>query len=125
MLVDFLRASARARGPWNCSTYPADWCMALGHPDFAAPWRHLTGIAECEAIAAGGKLLDLWSEGIAGRIPVVTDPRAGDIGVIERAGLTAGAIYTGERWALRAERGVTFLPLPHRAVLRAWRPWAR
>lgn len=121
-LGDFLRAAARDQGPWNCSTFPADWCIALGHPDFAAEWRDITEEAECQAVAAGGKLLELWERGIARRIPNVSDFLSGDIGVLSRAGVEAGAIYTGERWAVRSDRGLAFLMLPTTAILKAWRP---
>lgn len=118
----FLLSVTRQRGPWNCSTMPGDWCIALGHPDFAARWRDLTDPAECDAIASGN-LLSLWEEGIGAALPVAQPPfAAGDIAVVSRAGLQAGAIFTGERWALQTERGFTALPLPDRAVVKAWRP---
>lgn len=120
-LADFLDRELAASGPWNCSTFPADWCIALGHPDFAANWRWITCPRRCERITRRG-LLRLWWRGIGDALPFASDLRAGDIGVIRRAGLEAGAIYTGQRWALRAERGLTFLTLPESAVVKAWRP---
>lgn len=101
---------------------PADWCVALGHPDFAARWRDLTDPAECDAIA-DGNLLRLWEEGIGNALPLALAPYlAGDIAVIGRAGMQAGAIFTGERWAVQTERGFTALPLPDTAIVKAWRP---
>lgn len=121
-LADFLHDAPRDPAPWNCSTFPADWCIALGHHDFAAPWRHIVEPAECDAAAAGG-LLALWEMGIPNRIPIAEAPfRAGDIAIIRRAGLEAGAIFDGERWALRTDRGVAFITLPDTAIVKAWRP---
>jgi uncharacterized protein DUF6950 len=119
---DFLLSVLAQTGPWNCSTMPADWCLALGHPDFAARWRNITGQHECETIA-GGNLLELWEQGIGSALPDAPPPYlAGDIAVIGRVGLQAGAIFTGERWAIQKEHGFTALPLPDCAILKAWRP---
>lgn len=121
-LGDFLLSVAAQRGPWNCSTMPADWCCVLGYPDFAARWRDVTDVAECDAIAAGN-LLALWNEGIGASLsPAVPPYRSGDIAVIGRAGLQAGAIFTGQRWAVQSARGFTALPLPDSAIVKAWRP---
>jgi hypothetical protein len=118
----FLLSVSARRDPWNCSTMPADWCCALGHPDFAARWRQIVDPLECETIA-GGDLLSLWVEGIGDALPAAPAPfQAGDIAVISRAGLQAGAIYTGQRWAIQTERGFTALPLTDSAVVKAWRP---
>jgi hypothetical protein len=121
ILADFLERELSASGPWNCSTFPADWCIARGHPDFARNWRWITDARRCERIARRG-LLRLWWRGIGDALPFADNLRAGDIGVVRRAGMEAGAIYTGERWALRADRGLTFLRLPETAVVKAWRP---
>lgn len=122
-LGEFLREAA-APGPWNCSTMPADWCVALGHPDFAAAWRDTTDEVECEtaAVDAGG-LAILWGRGIGEALPMVEPPfQAGDIGVICTCGLEAGAIYTGERWAVRTPKGVSCAALPDDVIVVAWRP---
>jgi len=119
---DFLLSVTERREPWNCSTMPADWCVALGHPDFAAPWRDVTDPADCDAIA-DGDLLTLWGAGIGNALPVVSPPyRAGDIAVIAHLGLQAGAIFTGERWALQTSTGFAALPLCGDAIVKAWRP---
>lgn len=121
-LAEFLSSVAAQRKPWNCSTMPADWCRVLGHPDFAARWRDVVNPAECETIA-GGDLLSLWDEGIGDALPVVTAPfLAGDIAVIRRLGLQAGAIFTGARWAVQSEHGLAALPLLDSAIVKAWRP---
>jgi len=118
---DFLRGQASNGSAWNCSTLPADWCMALGHPDFAAAWREVTDPTDCAAFAANG-LLDLWDVGIGDALPVVNDLEAGDIAVLKIHWADAGAIYTGERWALRRPRGL-FVAAPEMvAVVKAWRP---
>lgn len=120
MLGDFLKGVGR--GDWNCSTLPADWCLALGHPDFASDWRGITDPDECEAISVRG-LVALWERGIGDALPVAVSPyRPGDIAVIRAHGLEAGAIFTGERWALRSARGFTALPLDDEHIVKAWRP---
>ena len=119
-LGDFLRGVGP--GPWNCSTMAADWCMVLGWPDFAARWRAITDPAECDAVAADG-LAHLWREGIGDALPAAAEPyQAGDIAVISVHGLEAGAICTGDKWALRGPRGVTCLRLRPENIVQAWRP---
>ena len=120
-LGEFLRS---ASGPWNCSTMPADWCLALGHPDFAAPWRGITDISACaEVSAAAGGLVELWRDGIGDGLPIVDPPyQPGDIGVVVAHGVEAGAICTGDKWAMRTARGVIFWRAPDEAIVQAWRP---
>lgn len=133
-LGDFLKRELSNGGPWNCSTLPADWCVALGHPDFAADWRYLTDPAECDAAprAAGG-LVALWDAAIGlalptvgevGGVPVrVSEVEPGDIAVITALGIEAGAIWTGKRWAVKAARGLHFVQdTRHVAIAKAWRP---
>lgn len=121
-LGEFLLAASEDASPWNCSTFPADWCIALGHPDFAAKWRDTLEPAACEAET--GSLVEHWSEGIGDALPVVSAPyQAGDIAVVERMGFRAGAIFTGDRWAVRGDKGaLAFLRLHDAAVLKTWRP---
>jgi len=118
-LGDFLRDHAASAAPWNGSTLAADWCIALGHPDFAAAWRDITDPAECEATAQDG-LSALWVIGIGDALPAVTDLEPGDIGVVSLGPLEAGAIWTGTRWAIRTPRGMHFSS--DLTVIKAWRP---
>ncbi|WP_333571305.1 DUF6950 family protein [Sphingomonas sp.] len=121
-LADFLHDAPRDPSPWNCSTFPADWCVALGLPDFAAPWRHIIEMEACEQEASVG-LLRLWEHGIGDALPVADAPyQPGDIAVVARAGLEAGAIFDGAMWALRTPRGIVFVTLPASAIAKAWRP---
>lgn len=125
MLGEFLRAASGKHGAWNCSTDAADWCVALGWPDFAASWRGIVEPLECASAAQDG-LVKLWDLGIGDSLPLATAPyQAGDIAVVRRLFLQTGAIFTGQRWALRGERDMAFLTLPDTAILKAWRPWAR
>lgn len=129
-LGDFLAAARNERGPWNCSTFPADWCVSLGLPDFAAKWRAVIDPAECEEVA-GGDLVALWEEGIGDALPQADLPyQAGDIGVIRIAGqlaggapavIEAGAVFTGDKWAVRKERGLSLARLPDSVIAKAWR----
>lgn len=113
--------ASHRRGAWNCSTLPADWCLALGHPDFAAQWRWLTDEAESEAAAAAG-LVTLWDEAIGDALPAVGDFEPGDIAIIAVGLLEAGAIWTGERAVIQGPRGIHFLQPAAVRVLKAWRP---
>lgn len=123
-LGEFLNLQRRPASAWNCSTMPADWCMALGYPDFAADWRETINPNVCDAAAAdAGGLLVLWDAGIGDSLRVVADePDAGDIAVIEAMGAQAGAIFTGDRWALRGQRVLHFLASEQVRVIKAWRP---
>lgn len=123
-LGDFLQAQRRPTDAWNCSTMTADWCMALGYPDFAADWRGTVEPTLCDKVAddAGG-LVVLWDAGIGNSLRVVGDePDAGDIAVIEAMGSQAGAIFTGDRWAIRGARVLHFLAPEQVSVIKAWRP---
>jgi len=122
-LGEFLKGAAQDRGPWNCSTLPADWCVALGYPDFAAKWRNIVGDAEAEEAGADG-LLPLWDEGIGGAVPRAPSDalQAGDIAVLALGPLETGAIWTGERWAIRRVKGLHFAAAGQLATVAAWRP---
>lgn len=123
-LADFLRDNLGAAGAWNCSTLAADWCLALGHPDFATEWRDVVDPDECEAVPrkAGG-LTVLWDRGIADALPIATEPyQPGDIAVLAALGLEAGGVWTGEAWAIRRERGLFFGAPELFVVRKAWRP---
>ena len=123
-LGDFLRVAAEDRSPWNCSTMAADWCIALGHPDFAAAWRGVTAPADCEAAPADvGGLVILWDRDIGEALPEAVAPfEAGDIGVIAAHGFEAGAIFTGAKWAVKTPRGLSLATLPDHCIAKAWRP---
>lgn len=123
-LEDFLRAEMASNAEYHCSTLPADWCVALGHPDFALEWRGISDPGLCETIPAeAGGLRPLWERGIGSGLRAVADElRAGDIGVVMAMGYEAGAIFTGERWAIRAARGLHFVARDQVAVVKAWRP---
>ena len=122
-LGDFLRGEMSSGAPWNCSTMPADWCVARGHPDFAAAWRDTIDPAACDAAQdAPGGLLALWDAGIGDGLPQVDALEAGDIAVVSVGGIDAGAIWTGERFAIRGARVVHFLAPGALTVLRGWRP---
>lgn len=133
-LGDFLKAAGSIAGPWNCSTLAADWCVSQGYPDFAAEWRGIIDEAECDAVAteAGGLEL-LWDRGIGEALPVVgeaepgqsIDPAGlepGDILIVALAEKQAGAIWTGQRLALKAPRGLHFLEPGALRIDKAWRP---
>lgn len=76
-----------------------------------------------DMIADGGGLADLFSRGMAAAgVPEAQgQPAAGDIGVIQLLGEQAGAVYTGKRWALVADRGMAFASIADRHIVRLWR----
>ena len=120
---EFLRNAARSTQPQHCSTDAADWCIHRGWPDFAWAWRGVLTERECEAATMTDPLLTLWDEGIGNMLPVVTgEPQAGDIAVVSKLGLHAGAIFTGERWAIRSGRGMAYVPEGSVTVIKSWRP---
>lgn len=116
-LGDFLEAAAADRGPWNCSTLAADWCIKRGHPDFAAKWRKTTGEADDV-----GPLVDLWREGIGNGLPEVEELQPGDVAVLALGPLETGAIWTGERWVIRRPKGLHFAAADQLELVAAWRP---
>lgn len=123
-LAEFLRSQMGAAGAWNCSTMAADWCVALGHPDFAAGWRDTVEPEACEAAPreAGG-LVMLWDRGIREALPIAEAPyQSGDIAVLAALGFETGGIWTGEQWAIRRERGLFFGSSDLFVVREAWRP---
>lgn len=122
-LGDFLVAAAANRGPWNCSTMPADWCVARGHADFAAAWRDHIDDARCDAtVREAGSLLSLWELGIGDALPVVDEPQPGDIAVLAAYGMEVGGIFTGDKWATRSPRGVLSIRWPSTGIRKVWRP---
>lgn len=126
-LGEFLRESASRRrqaGVWDCCTFPAAWAMQRGMPD---PMADVRGTYATEADAL--RLIQGHAEGLAGlfadrlRWPLrVGPPRPGDIGVVSLHGFDAGAIWTGERWALVADAGLVFAQLPDSATRGVWGP---
>lgn len=127
-LGEFLRLSAARRreaGVWDCCTFPADWAISQDWADPMAAWRgrYSTEAGALDFIAEGGGLADLFAEGMAAaNIPEATgDFQPGDIGVVQLLGEQAGAVYTGKRWALVADRGMAFASIEREHIVRAWR----
>jgi len=123
-LADFLKQQLGTGGDWNCSTLAADWCVSLGYPDFAARWRAIVDPVECQDVsAAAGGLVRLWEQGIGDKLQWADEPwQAGDIAVVGLADLEAGAIFTGERWALKLPRGLAFASVDQVEAICGWRP---
>jgi hypothetical protein len=121
---EFLQRQLARHDPWNCSTLVADWLIECGYPDYAERYRDLTDPAECEAIAAAhGGLGTLWESLFQGVVPWAEAPwQAGDVGVVTLGGFEAGAVFSGERWALRQSHGLVFAGCDQVAVARGWRP---
>jgi len=123
-LGEFLRHRATESAPWNCSTLPADWCVHLGHPDFAAAWRGIVDRVDGEdCTAAAGGLVNLWERGLSGALPEVLDDLSpGDVAVVRVFNFEAGAIWTGQRWALKTKHGLHFAAADQVELIMAWRP---
>jgi len=127
-LGEYLRTVAARRrkaGEWDCAAFPCDWAQANGFPDPMAAWRgrYSTEGEALDLIAEAGGLAELFAEGMegAGLAPVDGEFRPGDIGVVQLLGEQAGAVYTGERWALVADRGLAFATVGRKHIVRAWR----
>ena len=117
-LGDFLAAAART--PWqagshDCTAWPARWA-GIELPSYSDDAEAARLVQE-----AGG-LVPLWTRHINGRLARVSEPLAGDIGVIElltTAGrLEMGAIRSGARWAVLTHRGIASVPAQALAIWR-------
>lgn len=114
----------RQAGAFDCVTIVADWLMANGLPD---PMAHRRGAYDSEEqaqhlIAEAGGLVALFDQflgavGVTGRDG---EPEAGDVGVVAIRGEEAGAIFTGQRWALVGERGLIFVTLLADCIAGKW-----
>lgn len=126
-LGEYLRAAAARRrepGIWDCAAFPADWAMANGHPDPMAAWRgaYASESGAIDLIDAAGSLCALFERGMTSAgLERVGEPEPGDIGVLQVLGEQAGAVYTGKRWALVADRGLAFASIEPEHVLQIWR----
>lgn len=121
-----LEAGQRRREPgiWDCCTMPAQWAIDNGLADPMAAWRGTYG-TDSEAhdlINVGGGLLALFERGLAdaGLVRRQDDAQPGDIGILRILNQEAGAIFTGKRWCVVAERGLAFASVEHDAVLAVW-----
>lgn len=128
-LGEFLRDAGHKRrvaAEWDCAAFPAAWAIERGFVDPMAAWRGAYDTEEgAQAlIERAGGLDVLFAAGMADAgVPEVEGANfePGDIGVVRLLGEQAGAIFTGERWAFIAERGVSFATLDTGCVIRAWR----
>jgi hypothetical protein len=123
-LMDFLEVQLFRADPWNCSTLVADWLIECGYPDFAKDLRDVTDPRECVVVAQEhGGLGRLWEGLFKGSVPWADEPlQPGDIAVVTIGEHEAGAIFTGERWALRLTHGLAFASPALLSISRAWRP---
>ena len=121
-----LEAGQRRREPgvWDCCTMPAQWAIDNGLPGPMAAWRGTYGTENDaqDLIEAGGGLLALFERELAGAglTRRQGDARPGDIGVLRILDQEAGAIFTGKRWCVVAERGLAFASVEPDAVLAVW-----
>lgn len=104
---------------------PAAWVIRNGFADPMALWRgrYTTEDGGRELIDAAGGLQFMFERGLrdAGVPAIGGDPQAGDVAVLELLGEQAGAVYTGERWALVADRGLAFVGVRPEVVVQIWR----
>lgn len=120
---EFLKLAARSKAYHHCSTDPADWCVVLGYVDFAWKWRSELSDADCESAARDDGLVALWDIGIDGILSIAETPYiAGDIAVVTKLNYESGAIFTGERWAIRSGNDIVYIPIGSVTVVKAWRP---
>lgn len=126
-LGEFLRAQGgkrRIAGAHDCATMPADWVMLNGWPDPMAAWRgqYRTEAEGLALIDRLGGLAVMYSDGIgaAGLSRRDSLPQVGDVGVLRILNQEAGAICTGKRWALVADRGLAFTSVEPASILSVW-----
>lgn len=123
-------ASRRWRwGLWDCCRFVDEWVCLNGRrsPMETLGIRYDSELSAVRRIQEGEGLAALWSLGMqAVGVPEV-DPRddlqAGDVGVIERPTACgvgeATAIWTGDKWATLALRGIECGPAED---VKVWRP---
>lgn len=127
-LAQFLDRAAGWRveyGVRDCMLWTADWIMACGGPDSAAPWRgtYSSERGAAKIIARAGGVVELMRRGMAGIWPEVEPTTAGPgaIGIVERmtrlGPAPVGAIRTGTGWATLDEGGLAIGPA---RCLAAW-----
>lgn len=120
-LATFLDRAAGWRveyGVRDCMLWTADWIMACGGPDSAAPWRgaYSSEIGAAKIIARAGGVVELMRGGMVGIWPEVQPETAGPgaIGIIERmtrhGPALVGAIRTTNGWATLDEGGIAISP---------------
>lgn len=114
----------REPGIWDCCAMPAQWALDNGWPDPMAHWRgaYDTEKGALDLIRDAGGLTELFRCGMASAgIPERTGClETGDIGVITISGHEAGAIFTGNRWAFVAERGIGCASLHPDFIVAVW-----
>lgn len=124
-LHEYLNNKARLRrdaGRQDCATFCADWIMARGLPDPMAEWRGTyTDEAQATGIYRDGDgLAAIFDDCMADFDRRSGDPCPGDVGLLQIGGQCCGAIYTGERWAVVAEKGLGFISVPARHIRAVW-----
>lgn len=100
---------AAAKTPWqpgfhDCCAWPARWAR-IPLPPYSSD-----DDGDALVRAAGG-MVALWTKHIGSKLRRVSEPAAGDVGIIraigrDRRAAEIGAIYTGRRWAFLTPSGV-------------------
>lgn len=113
----------RVEGAWDCATMPGDWVIAAGYTDPIAKWRGWDTEEGAQAIIeeAGG-LVPLFDEGLfsVGIGRRYGHAEVGDIAVLRIEGHEAGAIWTGQRFAIVAKRGIAYCSIDPDFVIAFW-----
>lgn len=124
MLDAFLEDMARrpfVDGEADCVLTVADWVVANGHPDPAAPFRgrYRTALGRERIVRREGGLLAVMEAGAKRSDLIETQtPERGDVGLIEMRGQQLAAIRQGRLWAIKSSRGLTAEPADR--VIKAW-----
>lgn len=126
-LSEYIKSLGRARridGEHDCCTFPANWAVFLGYQDPMKAWRfsYSTENEAMDIIHEAGGLVKLFSDGMksANISPRYGEPLYGDIGVIKIGEHEAGAIFSGQRWAIVAERGIAFVSIDPDYISAIW-----
>lgn len=124
MLDDFLERMAATPfvdGTTDCVLTPADWLVVNGWPDPAADLRgrYRTPLGRERLLKRLGGIERVVGQRMTAAGLMVTErPRRGDVGLVALHGLTFGAIFLGERWAIQSKAGL-YSTSPDR-VVKAW-----
>lgn len=122
-LVAHLQAGASTPFEWgsaDCTTFVCDWIQAVRgrDPDAEFRGRYRTARGANLHLRRGGGLVVLARRCFSEiGMSETTDPRPGDVGVVEQDGAVALAIRTERGWAAKSLRGVVCGPFP---VVVAW-----
>ncbi len=122
-LAAFLRAGGARPFAWgvqDCCLWAADWVRLATGRDPAAGWRdhYRSALGAARIVARRGGFEAHVAACLAGAgLSETSDPRPGDVGIVELANGPTLAVRTSVCWAAKGKRDVLLADAP---CLRAW-----